>query len=43
LNISFVFEPDGRPSGLAFAEFSTREEALQVMRAPTNPMAQAQR
>lgn len=28
--IAFVYEPDGRPSGLAFAEFETKEQALQV-------------
>lgn len=29
--VAFVYEPDGRPSGLAFAEFATREEALQAL------------
>ncbi|GAX83407.1 hypothetical protein CEUSTIGMA_g10832.t1 [Chlamydomonas eustigma] len=29
--VRFVFEPDGRPSGLAFAEFETREEALKAL------------
>ncbi|KIZ02545.1 hypothetical protein MNEG_5410 [Monoraphidium neglectum] len=29
--VAFVYEPDGRPSGLAFAEFATRDEALQAM------------
>lgn len=28
--INFVYEPDGRPSGLAFAEFSDKEEAVKV-------------
>ncbi|KAF5831077.1 hypothetical protein DUNSADRAFT_13633 [Dunaliella salina] len=30
-NISFVGEPDGRPSGLAFAEFQSKEEALKAL------------
>mmetsp|Transcript_28108 Transcript_28108/g.75907 ORF Transcript_28108/g.75907 Transcript_28108/m.75907 type:complete len:391 (+) Transcript_28108:35-1207(+) len=30
-NISFVGEPDGRPSGLAFAEFESKEEALKAL------------
>lgn len=29
--VAFVYEPDGRPSGLAFAEFDNREEALRAM------------
>ncbi|KAG2452074.1 hypothetical protein HYH02_003110 [Chlamydomonas schloesseri] len=29
--ISFVYEPDGRPSGLAFAEFVSKEEALKAL------------
>ncbi|KIZ06356.1 hypothetical protein MNEG_1601 [Monoraphidium neglectum] len=29
--VAFVYEPDGRPSGLAFAEFASRDEALQAM------------
>lgn len=28
--VEFVFDPDGRPSGLAFAEFESTEEALRV-------------
>lgn len=36
-NVQFVYEPDGRPSGLAFAEFPTREEALQVRRPAAAP------
>ncbi|KXZ50577.1 hypothetical protein GPECTOR_16g752 [Gonium pectorale] len=29
--VSFVYEPDGRPSGLAFAEFVSKEEALKAL------------
>lgn len=29
--IDFVLEPDGRPSGLAFAEFGSKEEALKAL------------
>lgn len=29
--VAFVYEPDGRPSGLAFAEFETKEEALRAL------------
>lgn len=29
--VAFVYEPDGRPSGLAFAEFATREDALKAL------------
>ncbi|GLC42385.1 hypothetical protein PLESTB_000652500 [Pleodorina starrii] len=30
-SVSFVYEPDGRPSGLAFAEFVSKEEALKAL------------
>lgn len=29
--VSFVYEPDGRPSGLAFAEFVSKDEALKAL------------
>lgn len=29
--VEFVLEPDGRPSGLAFAEFGTKDEALKAL------------
>lgn len=29
--VAFVYEPDGRPSGLAFAEFATKEDAIQAL------------
>lgn len=29
--VAFVYEPDGRPSGLAFAEFSSKDEAIRAM------------
>ncbi|KAL6763408.1 hypothetical protein V8C86DRAFT_3012807 [Haematococcus lacustris] len=31
VRIAFVGEPDGRPSGLAFAEFETRDEAVRAL------------
>ncbi|KAG1672723.1 hypothetical protein FOA52_005201 [Chlamydomonas sp. UWO 241] len=30
-SVKFVYEPDGRPSGLGFAEFADRDEALKAL------------